>query len=303
MDETILWTALVFVLGTGALGLYVMLPSDRSLPAASLRWVGPGLCGLSPILLVVLIGPRISWWPESENLSPVTLPLSYLFGMVMLSAVVMVVVSPTVSRCGSWFAGLLFVESAFLSFCGAGIVALMVLLTIAIAVCVSRLKRVRSRASEIVGSPDRWGHEPLLACAVGTLMAVMLVGAIHYSLATGSGDDAEQMARLARQRREEYSAALDTRKDSSGEKRFGPQFAPLGETFMSGDGYIGIGLATLLLTAVAATVFISSSDSATQPLARVGRDRLGEDRQSQASAAPNDSDSDSSREPHSGTNP
>ncbi|MEX2287381.1 MAG: hypothetical protein WD648_09850 [Planctomycetaceae bacterium] len=210
MDESNLWQALVFILGTGAIGVYLLLPADHPFTASAVKWFGAPLAIISLILLASLVGVPVEWWPKLPEGLHVSRVLFAIPAFASVAAAALAVTSRDTQRCVFWFGGLLLSNSVLFLLHGAYLLAVSTVTLLGAAAAagwfLGVLPLARSTRRE-VADPTK-SHEPFLACLTGSLLAAVLIGTVATATGGIGVSDVERLAGLMTRKRQ---AVLETR--------------------------------------------------------------------------------------------
>jgi NADH-quinone oxidoreductase subunit J len=192
-----------FVLLTGAVGVYLMLPRGRAREENQAnRWIGGALCLVALALMLVapvtadlLRGEASLLWPietvETVDLDPVTNPPEavgrgvsfafFLFAGISLVSAVMMISSRNPVYSALWFALVLLANSGLYFLQGAEFLAASTIIIYAGAIIVTFLFVVMLAQPRGTAAYDRRSREPLFTCVAGLLISAAIVGTLHYA--------------------------------------------------------------------------------------------------------------------------
>lgn len=198
-----------FVLLTGAVGVYLMLPRGRAREENQTnRWLGGALCMVALALMLVapvtadlMRGEASLLWtvadepyevpgltPPSTTPKAVTQGASaafFLFAGISLVSAVMMITSRNPVYSALWFALVLLANSGLYFLQGAEFLAASTIIIYAGAIIVTFLFVVMLAQPRGTAAYDRRSREPLFTCIAGLLISAAIVGTLHYAARTG----------------------------------------------------------------------------------------------------------------------
>ena len=252
MNVPMLEPMLIFAVGVGAAGVYLLLPQADRFAHREWRWAGGLLAGLALLIIGGTYGVRFSAsGPAGDWMQRGTLVLSGGAGVV---AAVGVVSSRSGAASVRWFLLMTLANAVLCVAAGAWYVGLAILLisaggSIVALLFLARLVRMR-RGGEGLQSCE----EPLLATTMGALLAISLVSVIHFSRAV-EGPMADG-AGPALPRRTAITAALQQTSADVEIRRDVGHVAGIGQALTSEFGVVLVVVGLLMLVATVGAVSV-----------------------------------------------
>ncbi len=254
MNVPMLEPMLIFAVGVGAAGIYLLLPQADRFAHREWRWAGGLLAGLALLIIGGTYGMRFSAsGSASDWMQWGTLVLSGGAGVV---AAVGVVTSRSGVASVRWMLLMTLANAVLCMATGAWYVGLAILLISAGGSVVALLFLARLVRMRRGGATRPSCEEPLLATTMGALLAISLVSVIHFSLAVEQPGSKIGDAGPAVPRRATIAASLEQTSADVEIRRDVGHVAGIGQALTGEFGVVLVVVGLLMLVATVGAVSV-----------------------------------------------
>lgn|GEM_PF-2914379 len=258
MSDTIFSPTLIAACFLAGAGMYLLLVGRRTVAI----WLGAVLVSLALTLLWLEFATAIDWWKQVTPNSAAASPLFIFPGLGAIVTAGMTVTAQKASKSAVWFLAMLCCTAALYAIHDAQFLAVGTLLILGGGS--GTLMLLVAQRAEAVGSDSEStiASEPLLVCICGCLLAVVLIGTFHRSLAATSIRDTEQMRATV----ERWHARAET---SAGHRPIDsdqPRNVQAGRSMLGDHPVAVVILAVLLLVAIISGTLLARNSAGQTPI-------------------------------------